>query len=127
MLGPFAQQCALQVERMPVRVTGGDAAAGMVEHQAALPFRVSVVLQEGCDRVPPRVEGEVGGRAVLDQSANKPLAVEVPWPRWSGRRAARLALRHARAGASGVDVKRPCGALHNFPGDHHLLDAFEAR
>ena len=43
---------------------------------------------------------------------------------------ARLPLRRARAGvagASSVDVKRRCGALHNFPGDHHLLDAFEAR
>jgi hypothetical protein len=38
-----------------------------------------------------------------------------------------LALRHACASASSVDVKRPCGTLHNFPGDHHLLDAFEAR
>src|ERR1700720_407814 len=46
------------------------------------------------------------------------------------RRAAGLALRRVRAGdasASSVDVERRCGALHNFPGDHHLLDAFEAR
>src|SRR5262249_53576242 len=26
-----------------------------------------------------------------------------------------------------VNVERPCGALHNFPRDHHLLDAFKAR
>src|ERR1700724_3333969 len=35
--------------------------------------------------------------------------------------------RLPRAWASNVDVERRCGALHNFPGDHHLLDAFEAR
>src|SRR6516165_1843635 len=45
----------------------------------------------------------------------------------SAARAARLALGRARGGASSVDVKRLCGALHNFPGDHHLLDAFHAR
>src|SRR6266540_226418 len=44
--------------------------------------------------------------------------------------APRLALRCARAcvaGASAVDVERPCGALHDLLGDHHFLDTFEAR
>jgi hypothetical protein len=44
--------------------------------------------------------------------------------------AGRLALRRARArvaGASSIDVERLCGALHDFPRDHHVLDAFEAR
>jgi hypothetical protein len=44
--------------------------------------------------------------------------------------AGKFALRPARtrvAGASSVDVERLCGALHDFPGDYDLLDAFEAR
>src|SRR6202051_4271782 len=37
-------------------------------------------------------------------------------------------LRRPRStGASGVDVERSCGALHDLLRDHDLLDAFEAR
>src|SRR6266545_5050754 len=46
--------------------------------------------------------------------------VAAPW-------IAKFSLALRCVGASGVDIERPCGALHNFPGDHHLLDAFEAR
>ena len=31
------------------------------------------------------------------------------------------------AGASRVDVERPCGGLHDLLGDHHFLDTLEAR
>src|SRR5882724_2882302 len=46
--------------------------------------------------------------------------VAAPW-------IAKFSLALRCVGASGVDIERPCGALNNFPGDHDLLDAFEAR
>jgi hypothetical protein len=43
------------------------------------------------------------------------------------RRAARLALRRARAGGRSTSTLLTPATLRNFPGDHHLLDAFEPR
>lgn len=60
MVGPFLEQRALHLERIPVAVVCGDGArAGMVEYQAPLVFGAAPVLQPARGRVAAGVEGPV--------------------------------------------------------------------
>ena len=67
MVGPLLQHLPLQLQRMAVRIAGGDAGATMVED--TLPLGTTGILQEGRNGVAPSVVTEIGRCAALDQSA----------------------------------------------------------